>query len=324
MLTWKQMQLLLRNTECFVLLQLSSSNWVPLTSLSCPLMARSPPQFAMNYHPLIVKIYSIKTKVIFVIWLKGEGGESVWVCSFCFILNFLILHYFLLFFNLQCQIILFNCLLVCMPLLPIIILILRSVIYFICPYFPKGITNFNHRKAITAANSSSFSPYAQGIRPTESLKTINKWNQKWEQELLTFADLNPQVSSMLQQYNTLFTTSLISASKISVYLSNTRGKWQEKLWQPQFGITGLKWTLNWGFVHLVAFLWPQLASPLSDGSCWCRMAQVLGQCSRATLLVAAVTAFLIFLWNNFVSLLLTITQKQQSPVKPAGFWNSTT
>lgn len=59
--------------------------------------------------------------------------------------------------------------------------------------------------------------------------------------------------------------------------------------------------------------------PLPDGPCLCTTAQVWGQCSCATLLAAARTAFFIFLWNNFVSLLLSITQKQQSPVKPAGF-----
>lgn len=57
-------------------------------------MASSPPQFAMNYHPLIVKIYSIKTKVKFVIWLKGEGGNLFESDLSAVIPSLLVLHYF--------------------------------------------------------------------------------------------------------------------------------------------------------------------------------------------------------------------------------------
>lgn len=70
----------------------------------------------MNYHQLIVKIQSITTKVKFVLWLKGEGGESESDLS-CVVSILLFLHYFLLLFSLKCQIILlFNCLLVLYPI----------------------------------------------------------------------------------------------------------------------------------------------------------------------------------------------------------------
>lgn len=46
----------------------------------------------MSYHQLIVKIYSIKIKVKFVMWLKGEGGICLsqtfpawFLSSFCII-----------------------------------------------------------------------------------------------------------------------------------------------------------------------------------------------------------------------------------------------
>ena len=70
----------------------------------------------MNYHQLIVKIYSIKTKVKFVMWLKGEGEESESDLSRV-VPILLFLHYPLLLFSLQCQVILlFNCLLVFYPI----------------------------------------------------------------------------------------------------------------------------------------------------------------------------------------------------------------
>lgn len=77
-------------------------------------------------------------------------------------------------------------------------------------------------------------------------------------------------------------------------------------WKPQFGITGSKWTLRWEVCTPGSFRsHPGRSSDprLYDGPCECTMAQVLGQCSHATSLAAAATAFLIFLQNIFVSLL---------------------
>lgn len=148
-------------------------------------MASSPPQFTMNYHPLIVKIYSIKTKVKFVIWLKGEGRGNLFESDLS--LSFLASSpytTFLLFFSLQCQIILFNCLLVLYPITyhHYSHINMRSAIYSIypsfqkesCPPFQKGVTNFNQGKATAAANSSSFSSYARGFSPTGSFKNYKQ------------------------------------------------------------------------------------------------------------------------------------------------------
>lgn len=49
----------------------------------------------MNYHQLIVKIHSIKTKVKFVMWVKGEGGKLSQTFPVCFLSSsFRIIFYY--------------------------------------------------------------------------------------------------------------------------------------------------------------------------------------------------------------------------------------
>lgn len=124
-------------------------------------MASCPPQFAMNYHQLIVNIYSIKTKVKFVMWLKGDWGSlsqtfPAWFLSSTFCIIFYCSSdssvrsfYYLTVSSLSHY----------RPSLFLYQYLDQSSIFFVL---------------IRAANSSSFSVYVQVSGPKGVLKLVSK------------------------------------------------------------------------------------------------------------------------------------------------------